>query len=302
VPDPIPFPLASGRYETGPGMRRFGQAGQGFPAEAGHFHPDGELAATLAAKLAVLRRAAYECHLLAPGLTPAEESDLRTALQLAFRLVAKEHSEAVTIETDGVTLHQLGVRVTDWSAAAPGLEQISDGAPELNPVASGIREWLLAWEGLWRLGDALGLAVQEDLAIVRGPDTSTGPDVLQWLHVCLPSSWVPAEKIGRPCLGAASGRGTRTEPMAAPAAAVALGGAIGRTGGPGLLSGGAPDHARIPWPEPGTVHHSLLSRTPDRHGNRSVAAGTAGRHPKDGMAAPASTAIWSGGGTGNRSG
>lgn len=121
---PIPFPLASGRYEVGPAMRRFGQAGMGLPAEAGHFQPDAGLAATLA----VLRRAPRACHLAAPG------------------------------------------------------------------PAAAVRARLAGRAGLWRLGDALALAVPGDLAIVRGP---AGADVLEWLHMCLPSGWVPAEKLGR---------------------------------------------------------------------------------------------------------
>ncbi len=201
---PIPFPLASGRYEVGPAMRRFGQAAQGLAKEEGHFQPDAGLAATLAAKLAVLRRAPQECHLTAPGLTSAEEAGLRAAIQESFRLLAAEHPAMVTVESDGVTLHHLGLRLADWSEPAPRLQQVGEGWSHLRTVAREIRNWLVDRQGLWRVGDALALAVQEDLAIVRGPakeslpaGASPGSDVLEWLHVCLPSNWVPAEKIGR---------------------------------------------------------------------------------------------------------
>jgi hypothetical protein len=196
LPPEIPFPLASGRYEVSPAMRRFGQAGQGMPAEAGHFHPDMCLAATLAAKLAALRQAPDECHLIAPDLTPADAALLRTALQEAFSLLAAEHPEMATVDADGVTLHHLGLRLTDWSGEAPRLAQISEGWPGLQEVAAQIRDWLASRDGLWLLGDALALSVQEDLAIVRGPGTGSD-DVLEWLHVCLPSNWAPAEKIGK---------------------------------------------------------------------------------------------------------
>ncbi|MFZ5827593.1 MAG: heme-dependent oxidative N-demethylase subunit alpha family protein [Bacillota bacterium] len=185
-----PFPLASGRYEVGPSMRRFGQAGQGFEAEEAHFQPDDRLAETLAAKLNALRQAPRECHLFAPGLSPADEAGLRTAMQQVFRLVAAEHPALVTADEAGATLHHLGLRLAGW--AAPRLEQVGQG---LGPVASEARAWLAGREGLDLLGSALGLAVQEDLAIVRGPSPGKD-DMLEWLHVCLPSNWSPAEKIG----------------------------------------------------------------------------------------------------------
>ncbi len=223
TPLSAPFPVASGRYEVGPGMRRFGQPGQGMDAEEGHFQPDARLAETLAAKLAVLRRAPREAHLVAAGLTPEQEAGLREAIRETFRLLAAEHPAMATIEEDGVALHHLGLRLRDWTASTPRLEAIGEGWPELQPVAREVREWLAEQEGFFRLGNALGLAVQEDLAIVRGPDAAgqsqgapsepggarrtadaggapggePGADVLEWTHVCLPSSWAPSEKIGR---------------------------------------------------------------------------------------------------------
>ena len=196
MPLPIPFPLASGRYEVGPAMRRFGQAGQGLPTEERHFLPDDLLPATLSAKLAVLCKASHESHLVAPDLPGDEEASLRAALRASFHLLAAEHPHIATIDADGVTLHHLGLRVTDWSAPAPQLEPSGDPWPDLREVAFGIRSWLTAQHGLTLLGDTLGLSVQEDLAIVRGP-LATSPDLLEWLHVCLPSNWAPAEKIGR---------------------------------------------------------------------------------------------------------
>lgn len=191
----IPFPVASGRYEVGPGMRRFGQAGAGMEAEQGHFWPDGELACTLAAKLAVLRRAPDQAHLRAPGLDAAAEASLRGALQGAWRALAAEHPAMVTAGAESLTLHHLGLRLTGWLGAAPGLEAAGDGWAELGALSPAVRDWLTGQEGTDLLGGALGLAVQEDLAIVRGP-AGDETDRLEWLHVCLPSNWAPAEKIG----------------------------------------------------------------------------------------------------------
>lgn len=168
---PIPFPLSSGRYEVGPAMRRFGTpAGEGLPAEEAHFLPDDDLAATLSAKLAVLRQAPDESHLIAPGA----EGGLRAAIHESFRLLAAEQPAMATVTADGVTLHHLGLRVTDWTAPTPGVEAVGDPWPELGNVGREIRAWLHDREGIRRLGDALGLAVQEDLAIVRGPGDGGG--------------------------------------------------------------------------------------------------------------------------------
>jgi hypothetical protein len=197
---PMPFPLASGRYEISPGMRRFGQAGQGLPAEDGHFHPDANLPTTLAAKLALLQRAPHECHLVAPGLNAAEEANLRSTLRACFRLLADEHPDMATIHDDGVTLHHLGVRLSAWEGPIPRLEQVGEGWSSLEAVAPAILAYLAGRARLQLLGDALGLSAQEDLAIVRGPGPGAHPggsDLLEWMHVCLPSNWAPAEKIGR---------------------------------------------------------------------------------------------------------
>lgn len=205
---PMPFPLASGRYEVGPSMRRFGVAGQGFPAEEGHFQPDALLAHTIRAKLGALRQAPAECHLLAPHLSGTEEAGLRSALQATFRLLAREHPEMATVDNAGVTLHHLGLRVTDWWA--PRVEVVAEARDDLVTVATEVHAWLAEREGLWLLGDALGLAVQEDLALTRGPhpaeasspapgetNPAPGADLLEWLHVCLPSNWAPSAKVGR---------------------------------------------------------------------------------------------------------
>lgn len=209
---PIPFPLASGRYEVGPAMRRFGQAGQGFPAEEGHFQPDDLLDTTLRAKLDVLRRAPGESRLLAPGF---DERGLRTAIRESFALLAAEHPAMAAVDDHGVTLRHLGIRLTGWER--PVLEASGAPWPPLSEVAAEVGAWLDGQEGLNRLGDALGLAVQEDLAIVRGPEQGapqepgappepgaqpdSGTDVLEWLHVCLPSNWAPADKVGRSFVG-----------------------------------------------------------------------------------------------------
>jgi hypothetical protein len=190
-----PFPLASGRYEVGPTMRRFGQAGGGFPAEQGHFKPDGELLETLLAKLAVLRQGAHEAHLVDPELTPAAEADLLAALRASFELIAAEHPAMIAVDEQGVTLRHLGLRLEGWGA--PQLRRQGGGWPHLWAASVEAEAWFQGRQGLWLLGDGLALSAQEDLAIVRGPESDGVNDVFEWLHVCLPSNWAPGEKIGR---------------------------------------------------------------------------------------------------------
>lgn len=194
---PIPFPLASGRYETGPVMRRFGQAGQGFPAESGHFQPDDRLVETLKTKLALLQQAPVECHLTAPGADPGA---LRAAMLEAFRLIAAEHPQMAAVAGETVFLPHLGLRLAGEHA-----ERLDEPWPDLAAVSA----FLSGLTGLTLWGNALGLSAQEDLAIVIGPGGT-----LEWLHVCLPSGWAPAEKIGLP-FGAVHQPVAHSEPLVA---------------------------------------------------------------------------------------
>lgn len=197
MPMPTPFPLASGRYETGPAMRRFGQAGLGFPAETGHFQPDDLLVETLQTKLSLLRQAPGECHLTAPGADPGA---LRASLLEGFRLLAAEHPHLTVVQGETVVLPHLGLRL-----AGDHAEQVDEPWPGLAPVAG----FLLEQDGLALWGNALGLSTQEDLAIVAGPGGT-----LEWLHVCLPSGWAPADKIGLP-FGAVHQPVAHSEPLVA---------------------------------------------------------------------------------------
>jgi len=186
----IPFPLASGRYEVGPAMRRFGQATPDSAAETGHFRFDQQLAPTLSAKLHVLQQAPGESHLVAPQVAP---DDLAAALRECFCLLAAEHPQVATVEGDRLTLHHLGLRLADWTRPER-VERAGEPWPELAAVAEEIFAWLQPQQGLQLLGNLLALAVQEDLSLVHRPNE--GDDLLEWLHVCLPSNWAPAEKIG----------------------------------------------------------------------------------------------------------
>lgn len=187
----FPFPLASGRYEVGPAMRRFGQAGGGLPAEQGHFKPDGEFGETLRVKLDVLRRAAREAHLVSGPGAP----ELIDALRATAALIDAEHPALLAVDDQGMTLQHLGLRLNGWTE--PTVQRIGPGWSHLRVIAQEAEAWLAGRQGLELLGDALALSAQEDLAIVRGPSEAEPTDCFEWLHVTMPSNWAPIEKIGR---------------------------------------------------------------------------------------------------------
>lgn len=187
----FPFPLASGRYEVGPAMRRFGQAGGGLPAEQGHFKPDGEFSETLRVKLDVLRRAPGEAHLVSNPVAPA----LIEALKATAALIDAEHPALLAMDDEGMTLQHLGLRLNGWTE--PTLRRIAPGWSHLQAIAREAETWLAQRQGLELLGDALALSAQEDLAIVRGASEADPTDCFEWLHVTMPSNWAPVQKIGR---------------------------------------------------------------------------------------------------------
>ena len=91
-----------------------------------------------------------------------------------------------------VDVHFLGIRVDGrGDRSAPLVERRSD----LTSLGAAVAGHLEGEAGVVRLADALGLCCQEDLVVMRG--LPEGGDVAEWLHVCIPSGWDPAEKVGR---------------------------------------------------------------------------------------------------------
>jgi len=156
-------------FRMQPGLRRLAAGSlQLTPNRPGARH--------LREKLAVLLNWPTEALLQQPGF------DAEPALNALAHHAATEHPQflAVTHRGDWQAL-RLG-----WSVDAQGaVQNLGSALPEV-----GICLQRLAPE--WRRTGLLALCFAEDFAIVDGASAT-----LPWLAVCLPSHWVPQDKVGR---------------------------------------------------------------------------------------------------------
>ncbi|MGA0612554.1 heme-dependent oxidative N-demethylase subunit alpha family protein [Caldimonas sp. KR1-144] len=130
-----------------------------------------------AEKLQVLRREPGSALLSAPGF------DARPALEALARQAQRDAPQALRPDGDrGLAAPLLG-----WSVAWDGA--LSASSPATHATAGAV---LAALPAERRLAGLASLALHEDLAIVDGAEAA-----LPWLAVCLPSHWVPADKVGR---------------------------------------------------------------------------------------------------------
>jgi len=121
-----------------------------------------------------------------------DPAGLAEALWRAAGLLAKDEPSLAESLPDGLRLARLGLRLR---ADSPE-RRIEPVVIREGPTALGERAaaWLERRRGVTRLADAIALACQEDIVIMRGaPD---GPDVAESLQVCFPSGWDPRDKIG----------------------------------------------------------------------------------------------------------
>lgn len=158
-----PFRMQPGLRRLPPGARQLTPLHAGSPV--------------LAAKLAVLERQAGQALLCAPAF------DATAALDLLAQTAAEEAPDAVewrdgTLSALGWTLERdQAVRAEAGSAASA--EHARIGAL-LRALPAGQRRAAL-----------LSLALHEDVAVVDGAHGT-----IPFLAVCLPSRWIPAEKLG----------------------------------------------------------------------------------------------------------
>jgi len=123
-------------------------------------------------KLEVLERHADEAFVAVPSF------DAGPALAAIVARAAAEHPQAFDVDDDGrVTARRLG-----WSWRAGRIE--GDGRGDIGAC-------LAALPAPWRLAGLLGLACAEDFAVIDAQGR------IPWIAVCLPSSWAPADKVGR---------------------------------------------------------------------------------------------------------
>ena len=157
--------------------------------EERHFEVDAEIERYINAKLASLQDAPHLHHLIETG----DPAGLAEAIWRIFRVYAGEWPGVLTmVERDVVDIHLLGIRIDGrLDPRSPAVERL----PALSLLGARVANRLDGQQGIARLADALALCCQEDLVVMRG--FPNGSDVAEWLHVCIPSGWDPAEKVGR---------------------------------------------------------------------------------------------------------
>ena len=153
-------------FRMQPGLRRLAAGSQ-------QLTPNQLDAAALREKLEVLGRHADQALLCADGF------DASPALLALAQHAATEQPEAFA--WDGA--QRFEARHLGWSLM--GGQTVGDGPEHIGAC-------LAALPTPWRLAALLALAFAEDFAVIDG---STGH--IPWLAVCLPSHWVPADKVGR---------------------------------------------------------------------------------------------------------
>lgn len=152
--------------------------------ETRHFELDNQFDLFVTEKLAALARdpARYRC------LDPDESDALAEVYWRIFRILAAEHPEYVQIDGETIHLRLPGLTIDAGDRQHVGVTVRSDASE----IGRAVARWIDAQSGLDRFGDALALACQEDIVIMRLlPD---GRHRAESLHVLLPSAWNPREK------------------------------------------------------------------------------------------------------------
>jgi hypothetical protein len=152
--------------------------------EERHFEFDNQFHAFLDEKLAALEREPeqYRC------LDRSEAGAFAEVYWRLFQLLAREHPDLMLINESTVELRLLGLSL---DVRDPGHIGIAT-QPDAPGIGRRVADWVAAQSGIDRIGDALALACQEDIVIMRTLDD--GRHLAESLHVMLPSAWRPLEK------------------------------------------------------------------------------------------------------------
>lgn len=152
--------------------------------EIRHFELDSQFDEYVEEKLAGFGRAPerYRC------IDPSEPGALADVYIRLFRIFGNEYPDLIQISGSTFKLNLLGLSL-DCSNVLDIQISLADSAPE---IGQRVANWLISQEGVTRLGDALALACQEDIVIMRL--MSDGRHFAESLHVNLPSTWNPLEK------------------------------------------------------------------------------------------------------------
>ena len=156
--------------------------------EQGHFIADANWETEIATKLDLLEADAA----MRRCLVEDDSAGLAEALWRVAALLAADEPSLWRMTDDGALLPRLGLRLlarTDEERLEPVID-----ASAATPLGNRVAIWLEQQTGVTRLLDAIALACQEDIVIMRG--TAGGVDDAEALHVCFPSGWDPHEKVG----------------------------------------------------------------------------------------------------------
>ena len=152
--------------------------------EERHFELDNQFERFLDERLSSLTRNvdSYRC------IDTAEPDALAEVYWRLFSVFGREYPEYVRIRGSVIELALLGIQIDVSNRMDVCVERLADAPNMGHRVAT----WISAQSGLERFGDALALACQEDIVIMRLlPD---GSHFAESLHVLLPSTWNPREK------------------------------------------------------------------------------------------------------------
>ncbi|MFM9107774.1 MAG: heme-dependent oxidative N-demethylase subunit alpha family protein [Chloroflexota bacterium] len=187
LPSPSPPFMVRDRFAISADLYPLGADYNGV-AETAHFVADDRWAACIAGKLAVLEREAGRASLHLED----DPGGLAEALWRVAGLLAKDEPSLAEMLPDGLRLPRLGLRL---GVDGPG-GRIEPAIVRERPDPLGERAaaWLEQRRGVARLADAIALACQEEIVIMRAAPGC--PDVAESLQVCFPSGWDPRDKIG----------------------------------------------------------------------------------------------------------
>lgn len=194
-PDP-PYPVTA-PYRPQPGLTRLGSSAHG-RLESRVLDADRDAPAALRAKWSRLQRHASRCVALAPRLADAPEAVWRRVCAAANAIVDAQHSMPPGQPRPGCSPltrvgDELHASLAGW--VMPARADAPFRVQALRADARPVLEWIGTRPAAERPLHALGLALQEDVAFVEADSTGT-PAHASLLHVCWPSGWDPAAKIG----------------------------------------------------------------------------------------------------------
>jgi Protein of unknown function (DUF3445) len=174
----VPFPVQSS-YVIRADLARMPENTE--PRSSKHFHIDAAYFDYVQEKLQQLQTHPELCHVYS-------KADQTALITIAWRIFAKlsEEYPEYAVTKNGVRLELLGLHL--------------DNSLELQALphcAKDVFEYLSKQHGLKRLIDTLALALQDDLVILH----NTEPDRTELMHVCFPSHWNPAERVGQGLYG-----------------------------------------------------------------------------------------------------